>query len=185
MRTAQYLARIQSELSRVADSISDAEAEALITRILQSRRIYVAGAGRSGLMVRSFAMRLMHLGLEAYVVGETVTPGLSRGDLLLIGSGSGETRSLIPMAQKALSLGASVAAVTLSAESTIGRMADVSVVLPGSPKERSQSGQDTIQPMGSLFEQSLLLFFDAVVLRLMELRSLDSQAMFGRHANLE
>ncbi|MGU3471840.1 6-phospho-3-hexuloisomerase [Paenibacillus sp. D51F] len=183
MQTVQYLAHIRNELNSVADVISDAEAEALISTLLHARRVYVAGAGRSGLMVRSFAMRLMHLGLEAYVVGETIAPGLAQGDLLLIATGSGETKSLIPMTQKAKSLQASVAAVTISPQSTIGKLADITVTMPGSPKE--QQGNQTIQPMGSLFEQTLLLFFDAVVLRIMEIKSIDSQTMLSRHANLE
>ncbi|MFB9278747.1 6-phospho-3-hexuloisomerase [Cohnella cellulosilytica] len=185
MDTVKYAAEIVKELQRSVERIADAQAEALADIILRSDKVFVAGAGRSGLMGRAFAMRLMHAGLNAYVVGETVTPGIDKGDVLIIGTGSGETRSLIPMAQKAKSLGAAVAAVTISPESTIGQLADALVNLPGATKDQASGGHATLQPMASLFEQTLLIFYDAVVLRIMEKKGLDSDRMFGRHANLE
>ena len=51
-------------------------------------------------------------------------------------------------------------------------------------KAEGTSGK-SIQPMGSLFEQSLLLFYDAVILRFMNKKGLNSDKMYGRHANLE
>ncbi|MBP1154319.1 MULTISPECIES: 6-phospho-3-hexuloisomerase [unclassified Paenibacillus] len=185
MRTTEYLVEIIKELQRSVDLISDEEAERLADQILQSKKIFAAGAGRSGLMVKSFVMRLMQMGFEAYVVGETVTPNLEKDDLFIIGSGSGETKSLVPMAQKAKSLEGIVAAITIFPDSVIGTLSDITVKLPGSPKDRSDGSYKTIQPMGALFEQTLLLFFDAVILKLMEKKGLDSGTMFGRHANLE
>jgi 6-phospho-3-hexuloisomerase len=185
MQTTQYLAEIIKELNRTVDLIADEEAEKLVNGILESKKIFVAGAGRSGFMAKSFAMRMMHMGLDAYVVGETVTPNLEKDDILIIGSGSGETKSLVSMAEKAKSLGGAVALVTIFPESTIGQLADIVIKLPGSPKDKSNSDYNTIQPMGSLFEQTLLLFYDAVILRFMEKKGLDSNTMFGRHANLE
>ncbi|OPH46808.1 6-phospho 3-hexuloisomerase [Paenibacillus ferrarius] len=185
MKTSQYLGKILQELNRSADDGLDEQADELISQLLASRKVFVAGAGRSGLMARAFAMRLMHLGLDAYVVGETVTPPIGKEDVLIIASGSGETKSLISMAAKANSLEASVALVTIHPESTVGQLSQVAVKLPGSPKEQSDSSLTTIQPMGSLFEQGLLLFFDALVLRLMERLGDDAKNMFGRHANLE
>jgi 6-phospho-3-hexuloisomerase len=184
-QTTQYASQILNELQRTIALMADEEAEKLVDAILQAKKIFVAGAGRSGLMGRAFAMRLMHMGLEAYVVGETVTPGLAKGDLLILGSGSGGTKTLVAMAEKAKSLEASVALVTISPESAIGRLSDIIVKVHASPKEESDKGNTTIQPMGSLFEQSLLLFYDAVVLRLMEKKGVTSDAMFGKHANLE
>ncbi|MED4600409.1 6-phospho-3-hexuloisomerase [Paenibacillus validus] len=183
--STSYLAEIIKELNRTADFVADREVEDLVDRILQSKKVFVAGAGRSGLMVRAFAMRMMQMGIEAYVVGETVTPNLEKGDTLIIGSGSGETRTLIPVAEKAKSLGGSVAVITISPESTLGKLSDITVKMPGSPKEQEGSAYQTIQPMGALFEQSLLLVCDAVILKMMEKQGLDSRTMFGRHANLE
>lgn len=183
--TAEYLAEVVQELSQTVHLISDAEAEKLVNQILESNKIFVAGAGRSGLMGKSFVMRMMHMGIDAYVVGETVTANLEKGDLLIIGSGSGETKTLVPIAEKAKSLGGQVALVTVSPESTIGKIADLVVQLPGVTKDQSEGEFQTIQPMGSLFEQTMLLFYDSVILRFMEKKGLDSNKMYGKHANLE
>jgi 6-phospho-3-hexuloisomerase len=184
MNTSPYF-EILHELQQAANQLDDEQADQLVEQIIESDKVFLAGAGRSGLMAKAFAMRLMHLGIEAYVVGESITPNLTENDMLIIGSGSGETKGLLSMAKKAKSLQASVALVTIFPESTIGQLADITVKLPGSPKDKSTSNYSTIQPMGSLFEQTLLLFFDAVILRLMEKKGYDSTTMFGRHANLE
>lgn len=185
MKTTQYLAKVVEELNQTVDLISDEETETLVNKILESKKIFVAGAGRSGFMGKSFVMRMMHMGFDAYVVGETVTANLEKGDLLIIGTGSGETKTLVPIAEKAKSLGGTVAAVTISPESTIGKLADIVVKLPGSPKDRSEGHYKTIQPMGSLFEQTMLLVYDALILRMMDKKGLDSTKMYGKHANLE
>jgi 6-phospho-3-hexuloisomerase len=185
MQPKEYAEQILLELQNAAGQFPEETAEQLVDRILAADKIFVAGAGRSGLMARAFAMRLMHLGLKAHVVGETATPGLDEDDLLLIGSGSGETRSLAAMADKAHELGGEVVLATIRPESPIGQRADLVIRLPGAPKDQSSGEDTTIQPMGTLFEQSLLLFFDAVILRLMDKRGQTSQTMYGNHANLE
>lgn len=184
MTTASYTSGIVSELSKTLAAVPDEAMERLAGDLLGASRVFVAGAGRSGLMMRAFAMRLMHLGLTAYVVGEAVTPSLASGDLLLVGSGSGETKSLVAMAEKARGLDATVALATVAPASTLARLAATVVVIPAAVKDGGGSG-GSAQPMGSLFEQSLLLLLDAVVLRLMARQGIDAAAMFGRHANLE
>ncbi|WP_429374105.1 6-phospho-3-hexuloisomerase [Paenibacillus sp. DS2015] len=185
MDTIQYTAEIIKELQQAVTLIAEEEAEKLADTILQSGKVFLAGAGRSGLMGRAFTMRLMHTGIEAYVVGETVTPGIDKGDVLIIGSGSGETKTLVSMAEKAKSLDASVVTVTINPESTLGKLSDFTVKLPGAPKDQASGNYNTIQPMASLYEQTLLVFYDAVILRMMEKRGLDTNKMYGKHANLE
>lgn len=185
MNITQFLDEVVQELSKTVDLIPELEAEKLLNNILESKKIFVSGAGRSGLMGKSFAMRMMHMGIDAYVVGETVTANLEQGDLLIIGSGSGETNTLIPIAEKAKKLGGSIALITTSPESTLGRLADIIVPLPGAQKDKSNSDYYTIQPMGSLFEQTMLLFYDALILKFMDIKGLDSKKMYGKHANLE
>lgn len=186
MNTTEYLKVIIQELQGTVQAISETEADQLVEAIFKAKKVFVTGAGRSGFMGKSFVMRMMHMGIDAYVVGETVTANLEEGDLLIVGTGSGETKTLIPIVEKAKSLGGTVAAVTLSPESTIGKLADLKVILPGAPKDREENSQyETIQPMGSLFEQTSLLFYDAVILRFMEKRELNSKQMYGKHANLE
>ncbi|MFD5021564.1 6-phospho-3-hexuloisomerase [Paenibacillus sp. NPDC058367] len=185
MDTLKYAQQIIEELQRSISQLDQQEAERMAELLLQSNKIFVAGAGRSGLMGRAFAMRLMHVGKEAYVVGETVTPGIEPGDVLVLGSGSGETKGLISMAEKAKGVGAEVIAVTIAPDSTVGRLASYVVKLPGSTKDQTSGGYSTIQPMASLFEQTMLVFYDAVILRMMEKTGQTTKQMFGKHANLE
>lgn len=177
---------VAEELNRTLRAVDPAEVEALVEAILSARRIFAAGAGRSGLAIRGFAMRLAHLGLTAFMIGETTTPAFGVEDLLVIGSGSGGTGSLVSMATKAGRIGGKTALVTVLADSPIGRLADLTVVIPAvTPKSDEETTATSIQPMGALFEQSLFILFDLVILRLMERLGLDSAAMFERHANLE
>lgn len=180
-----HIQTIIEELTSTVEAIDVTETKELADAVLQANRIFLAGAGRSGLMGKAFVMRLMHMGLDAYVVGETVTANLCDGDLLIVGSGSGETKTLVPIVEKAQQLGGTVAVVTINPTSTLARLADLVVQLPGVPKEQTASADETVQPMGSLFEQTMLLFYDALILQIMEEKQLDSQTMYGKHANLE
>ncbi|MNC21376.1 3-hexulose-6-phosphate isomerase [compost metagenome] len=187
MNGKQYAAGILKELERTLGQIDNEEMQVMAEHILQSEKVFVAGAGRSGLMGKAFAMRLMHMGIQAYAAGEAVTPGIGPKDLLLLCSGSGETGSMILMAKKAAGMGARIGLMTIKPDSTIGKMANATIRIPASAKEEAASSGAavTIQPMGSLFEQGLLLGLDALVLMLMEKKSITGSDMFGRHANLE
>ncbi len=178
--------KIVDELGRTVSQASESEEMALINKILEAKRIFLAGAGRSGLMARGFAMRLMHMGFTVYFAGEVVSPSIDKEDLLIICSGSGATGSLVSMANKCKKIGAQLALVTIAAQSPIGNLADTVITIPApTTKIEGGTGFTSIQPMGSLFEQSLLLVLDATILKLMEIKQIDEQTMFARHANLE
>ena len=186
MRFNEVSATIAEELSQAMSRVSADETASLAVGILRAKRIFLAGAGRSGLMARAFAMRLVHLGLQAFVVGDATTPAIAREDLLLIASGSGETASLAGQAKKAVAIGAAVGLVTIFPGSTIGKLASYVVAIPApTPKSAQKQDAVSIQPMGSLFEQCLLLTLDGIVLLLMAETGVSSGEMFARHANLE
>ncbi|MBU4212542.1 MAG: 6-phospho-3-hexuloisomerase [Kiritimatiellae bacterium] len=183
----QTTAVITCELQACLGRIAPAEVDALLTALDCAPRIFTAGAGRSGLAMRALAMRLVHLGLTVHVVGDTTTIGIAAGDLLLIGSGSGGTASLVAAATKAKQLGAKVALVTIVPASPIGLVAEVVVRIPA-PSPKADETSDAVasaQPMGALFEQCLWLLGDGIIMRLMARRGTTSEAMFKRHANLE
>ena len=183
---ARFYEQILFELKTTLAKLDEGSIDQLVEAIVESGRIYVAGTGRSGLMVRGLAMRLMHLGLRAFVVGETITPGISDGDLLIIGSGSGETGSVANYARQAKKHNARVGLITIFPDSTIGRLADITVHISAPTSKKSQdNGPTSIQPMGSLFEQSLMLVCDGMILKLMERLHADPNTMWGQHANLE
>lgn len=175
---------ICDEIRSLASTINEEQVKEVAGKIIKAKRIFLAGQGRSGLMIKGFTMRLMHLGFEAYVVGETVTPSMTEADLLIIGSGSGETGGLVTMANKAKSINGQVCLITTNPLSTIGKLSDAVIEIKAQGK-----GQDakeiTIQPMGSLFEQTLLVLLDGIVLHLMEMTGQDNMSMYKRHANLE
>jgi len=182
-----YTHDIITELLHNADFLKDQEFENLAEGIQTAHHIFLSGKGRSGLAITAFANRLMHLGFSVSLIGEITTPHTAKGDLLIIGSGSGETESLISLAQKAKKQGVKVALITMDSRSTLAKIADTCVELPGvSPKTRNPEVLVTsIQPMGSAFEQMMLLSCDGMVLRLMELMDQTSEEMFKRHADLE
>ncbi len=190
MTLGETIEVVLAELKGVLGQVDEAAVATLEQRVLAARRVYVAGAGRSGLVMRAFGMRLMHAGLAVHVVGDATTPSIGAGDLLVIGSGSGETGSLQGMARKARELGADLALLTIVPQSTIGQLAGTVVELRApSPKAAEPAGgaprPRSIQVMGSLFEQSLLLLLDAVALRVALARGQGPGQLFARHANLE
>jgi 6-phospho-3-hexuloisomerase len=174
------------ELETVLGLVDEHSMEALLRALQDAERIFIAGKGRSGLQMRAFAMRLMHLGLQTFVVDDVTTPGIRKGDLLLIGSGSGRTRSLVGYAQEAKSLGAKIALITADHTSPIAEQADVVLLISApTPKAQKRITSQSIHPMGTLFEQALGIFSDLIILRLMEEMGMDADKMFARHANLE
>lgn len=174
------LSDIQSVLSRVEPEQYDN----LVTRILEADRVFVAGAGRSLLMMKAFAMRLMHMGKTVYVVGETVTPAAGSGDLLILGTGSGETAILKAVAGKAEKAGVRILTITTNDQSTLAKQADDLVLLPASVNHLNPNGASW-QPGGNSFEQSLLLRADVVVLDVAQKTGMDLSGKLTLHANLE
>lgn len=153
-----------------------------LTRLLDSsKRIFVAGAGRSGLVTKFFAMRLMHGGYEAYVVGEIVTPSIQPGDLLIIISGSGETETMISFVKKAKEQGAKIALISTKSNSTIGDMSDIVFQIGTQEQYKKIVGM----PMGTTFELSTLLFLESTVAHIIKTKKIPEEQMRTRHANLE
>ena len=186
MNNRDYASVVLNELHHTLSRIDIQKANEFVELVDQAQEVFCAGAGKSGFQVKGFAMRLMHMGINSYVVGETCTPNIRENGLLVICSGSGETKSLVNHANKAKEVGAKIALITINPESTIAKLADVVVEISApSPKSAKQGDIKSIQPMGSLFEQSEGIFMDISIMMLMEKRNLDSDTMFGRHANME
>lgn len=181
---------VEQILAEVTDCARQVSTENLIragTLIESSSRIFVAGAGRSGLCMKAFGMRLMHLGKIVHVVGETTTPSIAASDLLILGSGSGRTISLLAMAEKAQRVGAQVLLFTTDATSPLAELSNFRVVIPAPSLKSVEgvTGRRSIQPMGTLFEQSMFILCDSLILGLMQQAGVSASKMFERHANLE
>ena len=169
----QLLDRIAGVMSRVewADFLE------LADRLPRARQIFVWGAGRSGLVARSFGMRLMHAGLTAFIPGETITPATGPGDLLVAISCTGKTGISDYFVQRARQLGANVVVITSDADSPMARDGDKTVLVP--------ADDDDIVFRAAVFEHATSLCLDAVFNVLSERLKLDNLAFWQRHANLE
>lgn len=153
---------------------------------MHAERIFIAGNGRTGLQMKAFAMRLMHLDLTVHVIGEVTAPGLKPEDLLVIGSSSGNSESLAAYARKAKAVGAPIAALTANRESIVAKAAGTHVYLPVSPRQVDGSGETRkFLPLGGLFENALGTVLDVIILLLMEKLEIAEKEMAVRHTNLE
>lgn len=190
--TTAVLAGVQSILAEntavahrlAADAGAAASLDAVAARLGAADRVFVLGAGRSGLALRMTAMRLMHLGLVVHVVGDVTTPAITAGDALLAASGSGSTAGIVRAAETAHAAGASVLVLTTAAESPLADLADVTVVLPAAQKQ-DHRGTLSAQYSGALFEQSVLVVGDAVFHTLWQASGATAEELWPRHANLE
>jgi len=195
-----FMDQMAESIRKTAVLLDRREASAFFQLILASRRIYIAGAGRSGIISRAFAIRLLHLGFDVYVVGETITPALRPGDTLVVFSGSGETHTMATFCTTVRDLGGSICLVTASPDSTMGRLADCVVNLgdltgyyrkdTATFEERQVTGQyrsvaSAFAPLGTLFETDALVFSDAVISALMVAKSEDAGELKGRLTNIE
>jgi 6-phospho-3-hexuloisomerase len=152
---------VQDEIAATVSKIDEQQLAAMAAHLRLADRVFVAGAGRSGLVLRMAAMRLMHLGLTVHIAGDTTTPAISSGDLLLVASGSGTTSGVVKAAETAVRAGARVAAVTANPESPLAGLANALVVIPAAQKTDHGSSISR-QYSGSLFEQVLFLATESV-----------------------
>lgn len=189
---ADSLALIRGELDALVDRVltesgADTAANSLgavADLIMSADRVFVMGAGRSGLALRMTAMRLMHLGLDVHVVGEVTTPAITAGDVLLTASGSGTTGAVVRAAETAAAAEARIAVITTAAASPLASLATAVVVVPAAEK-RDRSGAASAQYAGSLFEQIVVLLGDALFHTLWMRSGASADELWPRHANLE
>ena len=180
------LAKVIAEISgAIQGTHLEGYSEFLSTINKDGSKIVCTGAGRVGLAMRGFAMRLNHLGINAHFLGETIVPHTGPGDLLIVGSGSGSTGSILKLTEIAKTKGIKIALVTSSKSSPMRNLADASVVLNTPNKSSKGSETPSIQPMTTLFEQTLAIFLDSVVLDLMEKFGETTESMWGRHNVIE
>jgi len=183
---------------KAIDEIDLEQVEELARMLVEAkergRKIFVVGMGRSGFVGRAFALRLMNMSFDVYVVGETITPAAEKGDILIAISGSGETKGTVSAAEVAKEIGARVVAITSHPESTLGRMADHVVVVKGRTKvaerkdyiARQITGEmEPLGPLGTMFENACMVFLDSLIVELMARLGITEDEIRKRHANIE
>jgi 6-phospho-3-hexuloisomerase len=174
---------VLDENERLLNSVDSAQWDRSGELITSARSVFVIGNGRSGLAVQMAAMRLMHLGLRVHVAGEVTAPAVGAGDVLIAVSGSGTTASVVGAAGTAKKVGASILAVTTAPDSPLAQRADEVLILPAADKQ-DHSAAITAQYAGSLFEQSVLLAFDALFQSLWSNEDQTAERLWERHANI-
>jgi 6-phospho-3-hexuloisomerase len=169
---------ILDALAKVLSEDRSAEIGAMADLVVKAPQIFVYGVGRSGLVARAFAMRLVQLGLKCFFIGETITPIVEAGDAVLIVSNTGATMSAIQTANIARRVGASVVSVTANRTSKLAHASNVVVTV----KENGGDRASKYAPLGTLFEDATLLLLDGVVADVMERLGESESTMRARHA---
>jgi len=187
-----------SGAERVIKSIDRESIEEFIRTLVEARekrrKVFIVGSGRSGLVGKAFALRLMHLGFNTYVAGETIIPALRKGDIVVAISGSGMTKTVVALAETAKEIGVKVIAVTSHPDSKLGRIADQVVVIKGRTKVAEERNyeirqlmgeHESLAPLGTMFEVSAMIFLDSVIAELMRRLGVTEEEMRRRHAVVE
>ncbi len=199
-----YVSRTMAEIAtfilNASEKLNPNQVEAMINTLVEvyrangKKRILVMGAGRSGLVGRAFAMRLLHLGYNAYVLGDTIVPSIGEGDVVIAISGSGRTKLIVTAAEAAKQVGARVVAITSYPDSPLGRLADVVVEIPGRTKMAEEEDyfarqilgiHEPLAPLGTLFEDTAMAFLDGVTVELMHRLDKTEEDLRRIHANIE
>jgi 6-phospho-3-hexuloisomerase len=177
---------VMKEITQVVEELECRNTEVLVKAIGRARRIYIAGVGRSGLVVKAFGQRLMHLGYDVHLADEITAPAVGKRDLLICCSGTGRTQITLYLARKAQAIGAKVVSITARQRSSLSKLSDVVIEIPAPLEHGSKCRKiRTQQPARSLFEQVLLIYLDAVVMSIMQKRRIPRKRIEQRHANLE
>ncbi|MBW1739770.1 MAG: SIS domain-containing protein [Deltaproteobacteria bacterium] len=176
---------ILDENRNLLTRVSKEQVDYLVKALDNSERIFCAAQGRSGYILRCFCMRLMQFGYQTFFVGETITPKIGKGDMLIVLSGSGQTNLTQEWIRVARQQGATTFGIIGVEDSPIGRALDYSLSLPAGSKLGFSGASSSIQPPGSLFEQAAFVLLETIVLALYQMRGCDPQGILDHHANLE
>lgn len=173
---------IQKKITYILEKVSKEDVSKIEGLFFKSHRIFVYGAGRSGLVAKAFAIRLVHLGFQTFVIGETITAPVKKGDLVIIISGSGETIPAVMTAEIARKLGAHVVSITGKMKSEIAKYADITLFISATCNDEKRK---KYAPLGTLFEASVWILLDSIIADLLDSKNETEEKMRGRHATLE
>lgn len=185
-------------VSEILNKLDITQVNALVDLLLSAKRndnqILIIGAGRSGLVARAFAMRLMHLNFNIHVIGETTTPAVLKSDVLFAISGSGSTSIILTACKIAKKVGVKVVALSSRPSSPLGKYCDLMVVIPGRTKYAKQRDyfsrqilgvHEPLAPLGTIFETAASVFLDGLVVEIMAHLGKTEHELRERHANIE
>jgi 6-phospho 3-hexuloisomerase len=188
VRFNETMLEIANQIIENSDSINSKTILNVVNLILEIHNgrniIFIYGAGRSGFIGRSFAQRLMHLGIQTCFISDAITYQYKGKDLLLLISGSGETTSTVAIAKKAKQIGGKIVLLSNSATNTIGKISDLVIKIKGKSKNLALS-ENTLAPYTSLFDISTLAVLDSIAGVLMTELGVTESDIDNRHASIE
>ncbi len=173
------------EIAAVVANVPEDQVARLRSELRTARYILTHGLGREGLVMRSFAMRLMHLGLPVGVVGDMTAGPSGAGTVFVCSAGPGMFASIAALMDNARHAGASIALLTAHPEAGGANMADLVVEIPAQTMMGSRKGQASEQVMGSIYEQAMWVLLDCIVWQLAQELGQTQQQMAARHTNME
>ena len=172
---------IMNEIASVISKVDREQLEDIVKFADKKSRVFVDGEGRSGLMGKGFAMRLMHLGYEVYAVGETINPSVKKGDIYFSISGSGESGNVVLNTKKAKQKGCYIITITSKKESSIAALSDKLLIVPGTTKGDNGEQRKSVQLLSSLFDQSLHIVLDSICLMLSKKDNMSNDEATSKH----
>ena len=167
---------VLDECRQALGKVDEGQVKEFISLVYSSEKVFFIGVGRVLLSLEAFAKRLAHLGTE---------PAFTDKDLLVVGSGSGESLFPVAIAKKAKSIGGKVVHIGSNENSSMKEVTDLMVRIPVRTKLYKEDEISSEQPMSSLFEQALLLFGDSVSKMIVEEKQIELKQLWKFHANLE
>ena len=176
--TIQRLEVVLAEMRGVFRAMAPDAVGTLAGEIEAARRIALYGVGRNGLVLRAFAMRLMHLGFDAHAVGDMATPPVGSGDLVIAALALGRLPTGDAILASAKAAGARRLVITARPGAA---EAETVIALPA---QTMADPMRSVLPLGSPFELALALFCDLASVELMNRRGLSNADLAGGHANL-
>lgn len=174
---------IMEEINRVMAQVDEAQLHEAMNYLTKERRIFVYGEGRSGFQGKGFAMRLMHIGYQVYVVGETIAPSLQKGDVMVSISGSGTTKGILEASNRAKQMGVQIIGVTSNRANSLAELSDQTIIVPGATK--ADDGTKSIQLLSTLFDQTVHITLDALCLLLSRRDHTTNDMAKNQHTNME
>ncbi|HBM79262.1 MAG TPA: 6-phospho-3-hexuloisomerase [Clostridiaceae bacterium] len=172
---------IIDEIKSVLSRVDMKQLDDVVGCINKDVSIFVDGEGRSGLMGKSFAMRLMHLGYNVYAVGETINPSVKKNDIYFSISGSGESGNVVLNTKRAKDKDCFIICVTSKPKSTISSLADRLIIVPGTTKSDKGEQRKSVQLLSTLFDQSVHIVLDALCLMLSKKENISNSEATARH----
>ena len=188
---------ILNEITKCILSVNTKETKKLCSEIIKEKKVFLIGVGRVNLSLQCFGKRLAHLGINVEIIGSITEKPATNKDLLIIASGSGESIIPLNIAKKAKIYKTRIGLITSVQKSSIKKLANFSVTLKTPTKKvkhgkiQNQSLSDkaskveSVQPMSSLFDQTLHIYGDIVSMIILEKMQINKDDIWKYHANLE